>query len=73
MSEDDEIFLLCLRATLRNEVVKLKIGLDHLKFKSSETGAKNVSFGQKLSFFTFFSFFGQFLVKARIQPNNTVK
>ena len=47
MSEDDGFLLLCLTDTVRNEVVKLKLGLDHLKFKSSENGAEMVSFGQK--------------------------
>ena len=56
MSEDDGFCLPCLRDTLRNEVVKVKLGLDHLKFKNSENGAEMVSFGQKLSFIKFFHF-----------------
>ena len=46
MSEDHEVLLPCLRDTLCNKVVMLKIGLDHLKFKSSKNGAEMVSFGQ---------------------------
>ena len=53
MSEDDGFLQPCLKDTLCNEVVKLKIGLDHLKFKSHENGAEMVSFGQKLSFIIF--------------------
>ena len=49
--------------TLPNEVVMLKLGLDHLKFKSSGNGVEIESLGQKLSFINFFSFFGQYLVK----------
>ena len=56
MSEDDGFLLLCLRDTLRNEVVILKLGLDHLKFKNRENGAEMVSFGQKLSFIKLFHF-----------------
>ena len=56
MSEDDRFLLPCLRDTLRNKVVMLKLGLDHLKFKSSENGAEMVSFGQKLSFIKKFHF-----------------
>ena len=63
MSGDDEIFLMFLRGTLCNEVVKLKIELDHLKFESSENGAEIISFGQKVTFIKFFSFLGQHLVK----------
>ena len=62
VSEDDGFLLLCLRDTLHKEVVKLKLGLDHLKFKNSKNGAEMVSFGQKLSFIKCFLFFGQFLV-----------
>ena len=56
MSEDDEILLPCLTDTLHNEVVKLKLGLEHLKFKSSGNGVEIVSLGQKLSFIKFFHF-----------------
>ena len=56
MSKDDEILLLCWTDTLYNEVVKLKLGLDHLKFKSSENGAEMMSLDQKLSFIIFFLF-----------------
>ena len=56
MSEGDGFHLPCLRETLCNEVVMLKLGLDHLKFKNSENGAEMVNFGQKLSFIIFFIF-----------------
>ena len=58
MSEDDdEILLAYLRDNLHNEVIELKIWLDHLKFKSSENRAEIImSFGQKLSFLNFFHF-----------------
>ena len=56
MSEDDEILLPCLTDTLHNEVVKLKLGLEHLKFKSSGNGVEIVSLGPKLSFINFFHF-----------------
>ena len=55
-SEDDGFLLLCMRDSLCNEVVKLKLGLDYLKFKNSENGAEMVSFGQKLSFIKCFHF-----------------
>ena len=53
VSEDNEILLPCLRDTLHNEEVKLKIGLDHLTFKSSENGAEMMSIGQNMSFIKF--------------------
>ena len=56
MSEDDEILLPCLTDTLRNEVVKLKLGLEHLKFKSCQNEVEIVSLGPKLSFINFFHF-----------------
>ena len=37
-------------------MLKLKLGLDHLKFKSSENGPEMMSFGQKFSFIIFFIF-----------------
>ena len=61
MSEDGGFHLLCLRDMVHNEVVKVKLGLDHLKFKNSENGAEMVSFGQKLSFIKIFSFFWSIL------------
>ena len=56
MSEDDEFLLPSLRGTIYNEVVMLKLGLDHLKFISSANGVEIVSLGHKLSFIKFFHF-----------------
>ena len=38
------------------QVLKLKLGLDQLKFKSSKNGAEMVRFGQRLSFNICFHF-----------------
>ena len=63
-SEDNGFHLLCLRDTLHNKMVMLKLGLDHLKFKNSENGDEMERFWPKIEFHKKFSFFGQYLVES---------